>query len=580
MSMSKHLRDLVQERMSRRNFLRGAAAMSAGAAISVGPVSTAAAAAESLSRTKTSGVARQPTGMPFTPIEPSSADELVVPEGFTTQVLIKRGDVFTADGKTFGDNADWTGWYPIDGLTGGNSATEGLVVINNEYLNPIFVSDFDGSTDKTAAQIAIEKEAVGIAVVHVKKEADGKWSVVKDSTFAKRFDMTAATTIALSGPAAGGTAVGSKSEVIGTGANCSGGQTPWLTALSCEENYQDYYGEDSLTPAAERSSAYNWQKDEANAQMPEHYGWVVEVDPYTGVAKKRTALGRFRHENVAIGIGKSGKVVAYMGDDKRDEVVYKFISDKVYDTANREANMDILDAGKLYAANFANGSWIEVTWTGNEEKLGNPKNVGGYTLAGQADVLTYASNVARFLGATRTDRPEDIEINPKTGDIYIAFTNNSNHGNFHGQISRLMETDGDYEALTFGWDIFSVGGPQSGYSSPDNLIFDKHANLWMVTDASSSGLNKGIYKFMGNNSLFMIPTEGENAGKAFRFASGPTDCELTGPTWIDGNTLILAVQHPGEESESKAEPSSHWPDGGTTEPRAAVVLIYGPFDAM
>lgn len=215
---------------------------------------------------------------------------------------------------------------------------------------------------------------------------------------------------------------------------------------------------------------------------------------------------------------------------------------------------------------------------GNEETLGDPSKVDGYTITSQAEVLTYAPQAARALGATRTDRPEDIEIHPETGDVYIAFTNNSNHGNFHGQITRMMEKDGDHEATEFGWDIFAVGGPQSGFSSPDNLVFDRKGNLWMVTDISTSSVTKGIYQFQGNNAMFMFPTSGEDVGKAYMFASGPVDVEMTGPTWLGDDTLFLAAQHPGENSPSLAELTSHWPNGGDDQPRAGVVAIVGPFN--
>jgi secreted PhoX family phosphatase len=219
-----------------------------------------------------------------------------------------------------------------------------------------------------------------------------------------------------------------------------------------------------------------------------------------------------------------------------------------------------------------------VVWEGNEERLGDPDNVGGYTMTSLADVLTYVNFAARALGATRTDRPEDIEIHPQTGDVYIAFTNNSNHGNFHGQIVRITEADGDHESLSFQWDIFAVGGPQSGFSSPDNLAFDGAGNLWVVTDVSSSSLNGGIYAFHGNNAMFMIPTSGDSVGQAFRFASGPVEAEMTGPTFV-GNTLFLSVQHPGEVSESLDALTSHWPEGGDAQPRAAVIAITGPFSS-
>lgn len=570
MTHENHLRNMVQEKLSRRGFLRGLSIAGAGAAVAATVPATIANAANG-----SNTFASVKAGVPFKAIEPSTADDIVLAEGFKYQTIIKRGDVFTADGKTFGDNADWTGYYPIDALEGGTSTTEGLLVVNLEYLNPLFVSGFTGEAAKTVEQINTEKGAVGFSVVHIKKTGDA-WAVVTDSKFAKRFDGT--TEIELTGPVAGTIPVKGKNSVVGTVGNCSGGQTPWQTGLSCEENYQSYYGEDSVKPAAADKTEYQWGIDADNAELPEAYGWVVEVDPFTGIAKKRTAMGRFRHENVAIAIGKSGKVVAYMGDDSRDECVYKFVSDAVYNPNDREANLDILAEGKLYAAEFGNAKWIEIKYEGNEAKFTAP--LGNYTIRTQADVLTYTNVSARALGATRTDRPEDIEVHPLTGDVYIAFTNNSNHGNFHGQITRIQPTDGDHESETFDWDIFAVGGPQSGFSSPDNLIFDKKGNLWVVTDISSSSLNKGIFRTMGNNALFMIPTDGDNVGVAYRFAAGPVECELTGPTFLDDNTLILSVQHPGENSESLEALTSHWPEGGTAVPRAGVVAVTGPFDQI
>lgn len=511
--------------------------------------------------------------LPFTPIEPTSADALTVAEGFTTQVVIKRGDVFTPDGRIFGDNNDWQGWFPIDYLDGGNSQTEGIMAINNEYFNPLFVSRFEGG-EKTLEQVNLEKAMVGISHVHLRRDGD-TWTVVADSELARRWDAT--DPIEFRGPVAGSDVANGATEVIGSFANCSGGITPWMTNLSCEENYQSYYGEDKN---ATRSS-YQWLEAGANdlGQIPEHYGWVVETDPYTGRAVKRTALGRFRHENVAPAIGKTGKLVLYMGDDARDECVYKFVTaNPVSDV--REENADLLDEGTLYVANFGRGTWVPVVWEGNEELLGDPDNVGGYEISDLAGVLTYCAQSARALGGTRTDRPEDIEVHPETGDVYIAFTNNSNHGNFHGQIARIMEADADPEALSFNFDIFAVGGPQSGFSSPDNMAFDSKGNLWMVTDVSSGSLNRGIYEFHGNNAIFMFDTSNAGAGiaNAYRFGVAPVEAETCGPMFVGTDTLFVNIQHPGEESESYDEPSSNWPDGPGTEPRAACVAIMGPFN--
>jgi uncharacterized protein len=106
-----------------------------------------------------------------------------------------------------------------------------------------------------------------------------------------------------------------------------------------------------------------------------------------------------------------------------------------------------------------------------------------------------------------------------------------------------------------------------GFANVDNIVFDGQLNVWGVTDMSTSTHNgfdigatgapsrishadagnvssyTGIF---GNNWLFYIPTTGGQAGQVVPFAYGPTRCEMTGPTFV-GNTLIIAVQHPGED---------------------------------
>jgi secreted PhoX family phosphatase len=184
---------------------------------------------------------------------------------------------------------------------------------------------------------------------------------------------------------------------------------------------------------------------------------------------------------------------------------------------------------------------------------------------------------ARAAGATPVDRPEDLEVHPVDGSVFIAMTNNALHGNFYGHIVRLVEENDDAASTRFSWGVFATGGPQSGFTCPDNLLFDEAGNLWICTDVSDDVVTRGICRFMGNNSLFLLPRSSEG-GLVYRAASGPIECELTGPSWTpDGHTMFLSVQHPGGHSEhlETRGPASHWPDGGNTMPRGAVVAIRG-----
>jgi secreted PhoX family phosphatase len=239
--------------------------------------------------------------------------------------------------------------------------------------------------------------------------------------------------------------------------------------------------------------------------------------------------------------------------------------------------MGLLETGSLYVADFQSGHWLLLNYD-RVEALRSAKATDGSAMFGsQADVLVNTPAAAMAVRGTPVDRPEDIEIHPLTGHVYIALTNNSNHGNFHGQIVRLVESDNNPEATSFQWELFAVGGPQSGFSSPDNLIFDPYGNLWMVTDISSNRVSKGIYQFQGNNAMFVFATEGAAAGRAVQFASGPNEAEMTGPCWTpDGRTMFLAIQHPGEESPGLDRLTSTWPRlQGDSIPRPAVVAING-----
>jgi secreted PhoX family phosphatase len=522
----------------------------------------------------------------FTPIEATDADELVLPAGFRYDIIRRWGEPVTSGGRKFGYNNDYVAYFPIDALEGGINSRDGLLFVNHEYVDSKWVSGFDDSDDearRNAEQIAIEKAAVGGSVIRVACNAFGRWEFVLDDNYNRRIDAT--TPIGVTGPAAGSSEMQMQglSEVIGTLANCSGGVTPWNTVLSAEENFQGYYGEatndEGITEDDETQNDADWAGE--NAQPPEHYGWVVEVDPFDASSqpRKHTWLGRVRHENVAINIAPSGRVVAYAGHDEEDQCIYKFVSSGSYQPYNRVANMELLADGMLYVADFSQGRWVAMDYESNPIFADND-------FKSQADVLVHTSEAAALEDpeteapiGTPLDRCEDIEVHPVDGTVYAALTNNALHGNFHGQIIRMHEAGGDPEATEFSFETFGAGGPNTGFSSPDNLAFDANNNLWMVTDMSSSEHNKGIYKTFKNNGMFVMPEINDDSilGEPLaQFASGPVECEMTGPAFTpDGRTLFLAVQHPGEESESTSNPSSTWPHDGDGVPKPSVVAITG-----
>ncbi|RZA09503.1 MAG: DUF839 domain-containing protein, partial [Proteobacteria bacterium] len=302
--------------------------------------------------------------------------------------------------------------------------------------------------------------------------------------------------------------------------------------------------------------SFNWHN---HFDFPsEHYGWVVEIDPRSGHAKKHVALGRYAHESATVARADNGRVVVYSGDDSKNEHFYKFISD----SANS------IERGTLYVANIEKGTWLPL------KRSAHPKLRKKFR--SQTELLIRTREAARIVGATPLDRPEDVEIEPRTKAVFVSLTNNVEKENYFGSIMKLEETGGDHGALTFRASTFLLGGPGSGISCPDNLAFDPKGNLWITNDVSGAAMHRAPYTEFMNNGLFVIPMSGEGAGVPVMVATAPRDAEFTGPEFSpDGQTLFLSVQHPGEQSLTLENPTSHWPDGGNSIPRPAVVAISG-----
>lgn len=500
----------------------------------------------------------------FRPIAPSSEDRLILPEGYRFQLLAVWGDSLGRQGpygeEKVGSDCDFLAYFPIDALQGGANATEGLLWINHENCKPLFASGYDGSKRRTEEQIIQEKLQVGGTVLHIRR-ADGRWEVVKPSRYNRR--LTALyPEIALTGPVAA-----QIPRVIGTLANCSGGRSPWWTALSCEENFHWF----NRFPRDPSDDGYGWKAVPDQAIDERHYGWVVEVDPFGELPPvKHSSLGRFAHENLAWRLGPSGRLVCYMGDDSNDQYFYKYVSAEPFRRDRpRSEQRRLLEQGTLYVADFLRQRWIPLDVHRNPDL-----QQAGFR--SQAEVLLETRRAAKAAGATPLDRPEDCEVHPGDGTVYLALTNNLLHGNFYGQIIRLIEDKDNPEGETFRFEIFLVGGNPSGLACPDNLCFDHRGNLWVACDMARTVLNRWAYRRFGNNGLFVVPTQGDSAGDAFQFASGPVEAELTGPWFAeDHSCLFLSVQHPGEGTRQLAKLTSHWPYGGTELPRSAVVVIDG-----
>ncbi|MGB5855541.1 MAG: PhoX family phosphatase [Oceanisphaera sp.] len=604
---------MVEQSVSRRRFLGGAAALGAAAFFSVSPLSRAVAAATGSSPL-----------LGFSAVATSTADTFVVPPGYQAERLISWGDPLFSNvaefinggGNSaadqlgqFGDNNDGMSFFPID-------ANTAILVVNNEYCNYELMFAHQGK-QMTGEDVKKAQASQGVSVLTLKKNANG-WQVEKDGQFNRR--IHANTPMAISGPAKGHALLQTQADpngerVLGTFNNCANGMTPWGTYLTCEENVHGYFGSTeqvTITPAQARygigpnDAGWQWHQFDERFNLAKHpnecnrFGWVVEIDPQdpTSTPIKRTALGRFKHENAELVIDKSGHVVVYLGDDERGEHIYRFVSQHKYNPDNPAANRHLLDEGTLYVARFNSANDGEPSGTGEwlplifgENGL-TPEN--GFT--SQAQVLIHARLAATQVGATTMDRPEWVAVHPTEPMVFCTLTNNKNRGvadnqaingpnpraeNNYGQIIRWQPTSGHHTDATFNWDLFLLAGnptvhqdtayagssninADNMFNSPDGIGFDKAGRLWIQTDGKYS--NEGDFAGQGNNQMLCADPA---TGEVRRFLTGPIACEITGLAFTpDQKTVFVGVQHPGEDLAG-----SHFPLGGEHTPRSSVMMI-------
>ncbi len=591
-------------------------------------------------------------------------DRISVPAGYTARVLIGWGDAIGRLGPaanthwdaatamtaalqqtTWGSHNDGMHFFGFPGFGGwGHRAhtQRGLLVCNHEYNDPgLLLNTTTYATDPmTQDKVDAQLASHGVSVFELKGR-NGTVEIQRPSIFARR--ITSATPMRISGPAAGHALLQTAADpegttVLGTLNNCAHGYTPWGTYLTCEENFNGYFGTTAAKLAAAPLSnverryglnatgfGYRWFEADPrfdirdNPNEPNRFGWVVEIDPFNPWSRpvKRTALGRFKHESAQHVVGRDNKVAMYMGDDERNDYIYKFVCTRRYRPWHPSANRDLLDSGTLYVARFdadGTGTWLPLVW-----------GQGGLTAANgfadQGAVLINARQAADRLGATMMDRPEWMAAHPRTRDVYVTLTNNNRRGsnppssnladgsttaggarppvdaanprpiNLYGHILRWTETDGDVGATTFDWEIFiecgdrldseptqrgNISGDDLG--APDGLWFDKDGRLWVQTDQQGDGL--GDWTNIGGNVMSCVDPETK---QVTRFLTSPKNCEVTGVVSTpDGRAMFVGIQHPGEDWVGSFTANSTWPDSGvngpTTQaavvkPRSSVVVI-------
>jgi uncharacterized protein len=588
------------------------------------------------------------TGYAFHELQAGIDERHHVADGYDAEVLIRWGDPLVPglppfdphqlaaeeQAQRFGYNNDYVAFFPLDG-----NGRRGLLCVNHEYTSPEVMfpgvrrPDRDDFRKMTPENVAVEMAAHGVSVIEIALEGN-RWRPVVAGTRNRR--ITATTEMTADGPAAGHDRLKTSGDptgrvILGTFNNCAGGQTPWATYLTAEENVHGYFWTNQMDDAARRKTSglggaqqksyerygvpanwYNWgaHVDRFNVDKepnePNRHGWIVEIDPFDPAATpvKHTALGHFRHEGAEMIVNKDGRVVVYSGDDAQFEYVYRFVSNERYRPGDKAHNMGLLSEGTLSVARFDEDGtlkWLPLVF--GEGPL-TPEN--GFR--SQADVVIDARLAADLLGATPMDRPEDVQPHPSTGKVWVMLTNNERRQpdqrnkanpraeNVFGHIVEMTPPDGDHGADAFRWDVMiRCGDPRiaavgalwhpdtsaSGwFASPDNCAVDAQGRLWVATDQGRSWAKTGKA-----DGLYAVETEGDRRGLSRLFFRAPVGAELCGPCFTpDGETLFLAIQHPatdgvkewkpfGRESTFE-DPATRWPDfRPDMPPRPAVVAV-------
>lgn len=599
--------DVVERALSRRGFLGGVLAFGSGAA--------AMGTAQLLGGT--AAEAMQGNRFAFTPIGIQTDHTAHVPQGYAWDVMVRWGDPLFADApafdhdtggaagsadRVFGENTDGMESFVVDGRE--------LIAVNHEYTNrDVNLPHAEDGTPASLEDVRKLQKLQGVAVMEVAK-GEGGWQVVTGSPYNRR--ITHLTPMTIAGPAAGHELMKTEADPTGTQSlgtfnNCGSGKTPWGTYLTCEENFNGYFGSSESTEDQKPVQldagysrygigpdgwGYHYHKWDArfdtakNLNEPHRAGWVVEIDPANpeSTPVKHTGLGRFKHENAEVVLAPDGRVVVYMGDDERGEFMYRFVSSGVYVPGG--STEGLLDEGTLYAARFNDdltGEWLALT----------PETTG---MASLAEILIFARMAGSKVGATTMDRPEWIAANPHAVEGYCCLTNNKNRGvkpnaggdatpvngpnpretNKYGQIVRWRPHGDDHAADTFDWDLYVMAGNPEVYSnvyggsenvtagnmfnSPDGMAFDSAGLVWIQTDGNDS--NEGEFVGMGNNQMLAgDPVTGEIA----RFLTGPKGSEVTGLCWsADRRTMFVGIQHP----------DAPFPDGEGKLPRSSILAVW------
>jgi len=583
--------DVLTSFVSRRSVLAGG--LATAAFVFAGASSAkAASAVEPTRRTASGVVARKRPPIEFTSIPLQNSPMPTIAPEYQYKVLLPWRTRLDGKGEfAYGLSSDQqalSAGLGHDGMHYFGDDRKGMLAVNYEYGTTQHA--LGKAVPTSLEEVRISQHLHGVGVFYIESGPQG-WSTKKDKRN-RRIHVN--TLVEFSGPAANSDLLKNSAgnEPQGTLNNCANGYTPWGTYLTCEENFNGYFG--STDPAWKASAeearygvtsngfGYEWHKFDARFDRSQpgyqneinRFGWVVEIDPENPKAKpvKRTALGRVKHEGAEVVVGKGNRVVVYMGDDERFDYIYKFVSARDYKKMIA-AGKSPLDEGTLYAARFnddGTGNWLELS----------PRNpaLSSWTID---KILVHTRLAADLAGATKMDRPEWISTGAD-GWQYGTLTNNSNRGrtgqpgvnaanpipqNTDGHIIRWKDSDGN-RGGAFQWNLFLIsretfdeGGQMFG--SPDGIWADPDGRIFIQTDGPQPG---------GNNDQMLVADSKTKEIK--RIFTGVAGCEVTGVAVTPNRkTMFVNLQHPGDGDPKRTNFPAPFTGSAGPVPRDCTIVI-------
>ena len=586
-SDNRSISDVVAARFSRRAALKGGVGLAALTFFGGASVSGAGSA---LAHPKAAGQRGGLLG--FESVLVSTLDDVVVPRGYTAQVLIPWGTPLQSNGPAYKPDASNTAaeqaqqlgmshdgmhFFPMDTpgaalpeqSRGRKESKRGLLVLNHEATDQVLLFT-DGEAGFSQEKVDKSLNAHGVTVIEVAR-VRGRWTQV-DSPLNRR--ITGRTPVTFSGPLTlADPRLTADNPAMGTLNNCSMGYTPWGTYLACEENFNGYFGTtvaNWVPDAAQKrygltknGFGYQWHTVDkrfdiaVNPREADRFGWVTEIDPFdpTSTPVKRTALGRFKHESCAV-TESAETVVVYSGDDENNDYVYKFVGNDSW-KRTRARGVSPLDDGRLYVARFdddGTGAWLPLVF--GEGPLTSAKG-----WLDQADVVWRARIAADALGATKLHRPEWVTVDERTKDVYLTLTNGDDTRTSsssptasainpvaarkvaprpvdpYGSILKWTETGGDSRALTFAWDLFLLAGDPAKPAGSGETVKGDHFGspdgIWSDDDGRiwiQTDVSNGSQRRgdYGGLGNNMMLAADPSTREVRRFLTGPNGCEITG----------------------------------------------------